>query len=125
MVRHNILRIGLATVLSVAVSQVFLVPAYAETIDLACTTRGLSVADLYVSIDTSANTVTWWFPPNNRGDYTAPVTIKDDTVTWILVNALNGSHTDATFDRNNGALTYQYSDRTRHLWDCKKTSRVF
>ena len=121
--RHG--KIGIAAVLGVAVSQFLLMPAYAEPIDLACTTRGLSATDLYVSIDTSANTVTWWFPPTNRGDYTAKVTITDDTVTWIERSPLNGAQTDVIFDRNNGALTYQHSDRTRHVWDCKKASRVF
>ena len=92
----------------------FSTPAYAETVDLACSAgvklpNGThdSTVDLYVSIDTIASTVTWWLPSYREGAWTRPAIITDGTVTWETKNPLES--TAFTFDRKSGSLTSKSS----------------
>ena len=126
MIRLRILKIGLAAVFGAAVSQGLHTPAYAQIVDLACSHRGSSGVDLYVSIDMSARTVAWWFPPMVRENaYMAPATITDDKVIWYKDFAGLFS-TTSTLDRNIGVLTMEDSDSPqKRQWECKKASRAF
>ena len=121
MIRLRIMKIGLAVVLSAAVSQGLLTTAYAQTVDLSCTNSLNKDVSLYVSVDMSAQTVSWW---------------GNSQVTWERNSESLGRvvWTDRhTLDRSTGSLTIESWDKrgqppwpySSSSWVCKKAIQVF
>jgi hypothetical protein len=131
------MKIGLAVVLSAAVSQGLLTTAYAQTVDLSCTNSLNKDVSLYVSVDMSAQTVSWWGNSQTRDKATtANATITDSQVTWERNSESLGRvvWTDRhTLDRSTGSLTIESWDKrgqppwpySSSSWVCKKAIQVF
>ena len=105
--------------------------ACAETVDLACTWASVG-SDLYVSVNTDANSVEFWSIGTNRDQaQKSPANISDQQVTWTwtMVTGYPGGLVEKfTYDRNTAGLTNVATSNGRtnsNSWTCKLASRVF
>jgi hypothetical protein len=94
--------------------------AHADTIDLICS-RSSEAADISVSIDTSANTATFWSNGMTRKDATSdPATITNSQVSWSYSSPIvSGSF---TLDRASGVLNEESTSGIKFSWTCSKAT---
>ena len=118
---------GVGAVLSLWIAS----SASAETVDLSCA-GAFGARDLWLSIDTGANTASFWEKGADRAQaLTSAATISDQQVTWTWSTASGypgGLVESFTFDRNTGSLTNTVTNNRRtssDSWTCSRASKVF
>src|SRR5689334_22648339 len=129
--RSKILALG-RLILGAAMGLWLMAPVGAEVVDLSCIALPNQGRDIYMSIDTTASTATFWESSSSRNQgITNPATISDQQVTWhwsMPTGYQGGLVQDFTFDRNTGALgniVMSNGRRSTNAWTCKRASRVF
>jgi len=121
--------IVLTLFIGAAICPSLLASANGETVDLGCVNHftGSTIVGMWVTVDTTANTVAWWVGTMSRKDaYTSSATVTEDAVTWDTRRPSFSEDYNFSLDRNTGVLSIRpLGTGNASKWDCKKTARAF